>query len=259
MRRCLASSLVLALACEVAAAQPRPMTAAAKAELDRGRAKYAAHDYAAAITAYDAGYAIDPHPDFMYAKAQAQRLGGDCRGAITSYNAFLSSSPPQSEADLAKQNIAKCEALLAASSPQGPVEPPVTKPAEPPVETKPAEPPVAPPVVPHDDGSPWWHDTLGLSLATGSLISFGVSIGFTIQARSESDDLANANNLADWLNTHDAWDRDRIVAGVTAGAGAVLAGLAIWRFATHNDAPSKVTAHVGHTRGATLVGVEARW
>jgi len=238
------------------------MSAAAKAELDRGRAKYAAHDYAAAITAYDAGYAIDPHPDFMYAKAQAQRLGGDCRGAITSYNAFLSSSPPQSEADLAKQNIAKCEALLAASSPQAPaVEPPVTKPATPPVVTKPEEPPSAPPIPPpHDDeGSRWWHDTLGLSLATGSLISFGVSIGFTIQARSESDDLANAGDLADWLNTRDAWNQDRIVAGVTAGAGAVLAGLAIWRFATHHDTSSKVTAHVGHTRDATLVGLEARW
>ncbi len=257
MHHCRVSSLVLVLLCAAASAEPRTMAPAAKQELDRGLAKYAAHDYAAAITLFDAGYAIDPHPDFMYAKAQAQRLGGDCRGAIASYNAFLASNPPEREAGVAKTNIAKCEALLAASEPSPPAEPLVEPaPPPPPVEHKPPPPPTV--VVTHEP-SPWWHDSLGLTFAAGSLISLGVSVGFTFEARSDSDDQLNAPDLASWLDARDAWDRDRIVAGVTAGAGAVLAGLAIWRFATHSSRASTVTAHVGRTRDTTVVGVEGRW
>src|SRR5438046_3550488 len=133
MRLCLASAFIVLIATPVLA-DPRPMQPTAKAELDRGLERFAAHDYVTAIAAFDAGYAIDPHPDFLYAKAQAQRLGGDCRSAIDTYTAFLASAPPASESELAKGNIAKCQQLLAAShpvepavEPSQPVAPPLAK------------------------------------------------------------------------------------------------------------------------------------
>src|SRR5204863_3154893 len=127
----------------MAHAQPRPIEPAAKVQFDRGSERFGAHDYAAAIAAFDAGYAIDPHPDFLYAKAQAQRLGGDCRGALGTYRAFLETSPAAEEAQLARDNVAKCEHVLVASLPPDPVKPPMRI----------------------DDGPAWWRDRAGVVLA----------------------------------------------------------------------------------------------
>src|SRR5687767_9729546 len=72
-----------------AAAQPAPMSEAARLYLERGLARFEAKDYAGAIADFDAGYQVEPHGDFLYARAQARRLSGDCRGAADDYRGFL--------------------------------------------------------------------------------------------------------------------------------------------------------------------------
>jgi len=241
MRRYLASTILLAFVTS-AAGDPRPMAPAAKSELDRGLERFGAHDYATAIAAFDAGYAIDPHPDFLYAKAQAQRLGGDCRGAIATYSAFIETTPPAKEADLARGNIARCETLLAASRP------PPTEPTGSAVPPRPEEP---------VDRPGWYTDRAGLILAGGGVVALGLAALFVTRASSAADDAANAGVLADWSNAHDAWQTDRVIAGIATGVGAALVIGAGYRFwSASRDQPRLVAQPAAH--GATL-SVEGSW
>ncbi len=260
MRRCLASA-ILFLASAPVIAGPRPMSPDAKADFDRGSEKYTQHDYAGAITAYDAGYAIDPHPDFLYAKAQAQRLGGDCNSAIVTYQAFLATDPPASEAELARNNIGKCEQVLAASKPT----PPEAVPPEPPDKSSdrtvavPRHDRVEPPPPPGGGEHPaWWHDNVGIALAGGGLVLLGIATVFTFRASSAADDTATAPTLNDWVAAHDSWDQDRVIAGVTAGLGAALAigaGIRFW----YLDRNPRQMVIATPTHGGAVVGVEGRW
>jgi len=241
MRRYLTSTIILAFVTS-AAADTRPMAPAAKTELDRGLERFAARDYATAIAAFDAGYAIDPHPDFLYAKAQAQRLGGDCRAAIANYNAFLATTPPESQQDLARGNIARCETLLAASHPAP--EPPTTI-VVPPHRDEPVDRPA------------WYSDRPGLVLAGSGVVALGVAVAFVLAAQSSADEAANATVLADWSNAHDAWVTDRIAAGIATGVGAALLVGAGYRFwSVGRDRPHIVA--VPTAKGATFA-LEGRW
>lgn len=226
MRRFLSSIALVVGLVGPARAQPRPLNEVAKAEMDRGLERLAARDFAAAITAFDAGYAIDPDPRFLYDKAQAQRLGGDCRSALDSYKAFLASDPPKAQAEVAQLNITRCEQVIAASH-TTPIE--VVEPKHEQVET--VEPPRPVDVPKPPPSQPWWRDNVGLGLLGTGMISVGVSIGFVLSARASADETATESNLQDWLSSRDAWQRDQIVAGITAGVGAALllgAGFRFW-------------------------------
>ncbi len=88
----------------------------AKARLDRGVQLYTSQSYREAIEEFRAGYQIDPRPEFLYAMAQAQRLNGDCRSAVTAYKAFLRTRPSAKRAAAANQLIDDCTAALAKES-----------------------------------------------------------------------------------------------------------------------------------------------
>lgn len=229
--RCFLISSVLLLASTSAFAD-RKISAAAKVELERGEQRFRDKDYAGAIAAFDAGYAIDPQPIFLYDKAQAQRLSGDCTSAIDSYKAFLATDPPAHEAARANKNIASCEAKLPPPSPILVEEP---APAEEPE-------PAAAPVVRAQDTAPpalteeraWWHDRLGVTLATTGVIALGVGAGFAVAARNAAADIALARDVDEWSEHRAAWQRNRIVAGVAAGAGVALVTLAVVRFSVHD-------------------------
>ena len=65
------------------------MRPAAQALYDRALTRFGTRDYAAAIGDLEAGFALDPRREFLFAEAQAKRLGGDCRGAVVLYQRFL--------------------------------------------------------------------------------------------------------------------------------------------------------------------------
>jgi tetratricopeptide (TPR) repeat protein len=248
--RCFLISTLLLVAATHASAD-RKISPAAAVELERGEKKFRDKDYAAAIAAFDAGYALDPQPIFLYDKAQAQRLSGDCRGAIESYKAFLATNPPANEASRARKNIENCEALL----PPPPLEP-ITD----------DEPAAAPPVA-QPDRSPaplqsviteekaWWHDRVGLTLVTTGVVALGVGAGFAIAARQAAADTALARDVDEWSDHRATWHRDRIIAGVAAGAGAALVTLAVIRFSVH-DRTVRIAATPG---GGAAFAVGGAW
>src|SRR5690349_9802171 len=103
--------LLIAMAHGAAMAQSKRLegiSPAAKKKLDAGMRYYNAQRYAEAAEELQAGYVIDPRPEFLYALGQAQRMGGNCRAAITAYKSFLGTGPSPSQAGAAETHITAC-------------------------------------------------------------------------------------------------------------------------------------------------------
>jgi tetratricopeptide (TPR) repeat protein len=247
--RCFLISTLLLVASTQASAD-RKISPAAAVELERGEKKFRDKDYAAAIAAFDAGYALDPQPIFLYDKAQAQRLSGDCRGAIESYKAFLATSPPANEASRARKNIENCEAVLPPLAP----EPIVAEQPEPATRAAAADrrPPLQAVIT---EEKAWWHDRVGLTLVTTGVVALGVGAGFAIAARQAAADTALARDVDEWSDHRATWHRDRIIAGVAAGAGAALVTLAAIRFSTHDRTVRVATT----SSGGAVFAVGGAW
>src|SRR5512135_754586 len=84
--------------------------AQAKAHADEGTRWFNVQEYAKAAAEYEQAYLIDARPAYLYAKAQAERLGGDCEKAIRSYNSYLRTNP--TDPSLAQANIDRCEQYI---------------------------------------------------------------------------------------------------------------------------------------------------
>lgn len=267
------SSLALAAVASTASADPT-MSAAAKAEFKKGNASLKQRDYVAAIAAFDAGYAIDPNPAFLYVKGQAQRLGGDCRAAVGTYKAFLATNPAPKAVQYTQKNITACERILATS--------PVATPGDPkPVETEPTDiedngfaeptrdtkPTVKPPLrerepmrVDRPGPTPWYRDRLGLTFAISGVVMLGTGVTFTLLARNDVDDAFNSFDLNEWRDANSAWERDRTVAGIGYGLGVALVGAAVIRFALvgdHGSSGPAIGASATPGGGAVILG--GRW
>jgi tetratricopeptide (TPR) repeat protein len=265
MRHCLASLVVIAmLVPALAAAQPRPMTAAAQHELERGRALFEAKQYAAAISAFDAGFAIDPHPDFLYGKAQAQRLGGDCRSALATYDAFLATKPPDKEARKARLNIERCAQVLAASTPLPARTDPPPAAHEPVAAPSPGAPP-ATGEAPRTDvvetrPAVWWRDRPGLVLAGGGAVALATAGTFALLARSAAASAGDAGSRPEYDGLVADHDRDRTTAGVAAAIGAVLVGAAVVRFVwVSQRADRRIIAGATAAPGGAAVWLGGAW
>ncbi|MCA9706227.1 MAG: hypothetical protein KDK70_10295 [Myxococcales bacterium] len=110
-------------------------------------------------------YAIDPRPEYLYSRGQALRLAGNCQEAIGALDAFLATSPPQSDVEDAEHWIARCREHLGATEPEAP-------PAIAPEPTPPSSPTQAP------DEPPRWHrDPLAGSLLGLGLVGMGTGAG----------------------------------------------------------------------------------
>lgn len=154
---------------------------AARSEYEHALALYQHGEYAAAIGPLRRAYELYPSPELLYDLAQAQRLAGDCTGALASYRAFLATDPSEplrSRADAKLLEMEQCAARVADSA--GPPESNEAAPSgEPPrpapeIHLMPAPPPAAAPAVTH--GSPTdRRKPYVIALAAVSLAGFAVS------------------------------------------------------------------------------------
>jgi len=248
--RCFLINILLVAGATGTAVADRKLSDAANAELERGEASFRAKDYAAAIKAFDAGYAIDPQPIFLYDKAQAQRLAGDCKSAIDTYKEFLATEPPADETARAKKNIDNCQTTLPPPEDAAPA--PAREETHEDAEPKP-EADREPPPPARTETSRWWRDSVGVSLLTTGAIGLGIGAGFAVAARSAASDTALATNVDQWTVARDRWERDRIVAGVALGAGATCIVLGVLRLSLHERSVA-VTPARGNGAVVTLGG-----
>jgi hypothetical protein len=229
------AGLVVCAACATCADEARAQgpdaaertSPAARAHLEAGLRHFEAADYAAAIREFEAGYRLEPHADFLYALGQAQRLGGKCRDAVSSYRAFLRSTPPEEEADLARSNLEKCEATLReedearqrATSASPPLRPPPQQ----------ASPPPPPP-----ERAPFYTDWLGDVLTGAGIVGLalgGTFWGLALDRASSADD----GTFEDYERAVESARELRAAAVVAGLCGVGFVGAGIIRFATRPD------------------------
>lgn len=194
---------------EPAAEIEGPMRPDAQALYDRALSRFPSHDYAAAIGDLEAGYALEPRRDFLFAEAQAKRLGGDCAGAVGLYQRFLQSGPPAVQAGAAQIALGRCAQELA-NRPQV-------------VITVPA--PTAPPPPPK-----WWRDPWGLTLSAGAVVGLGVGVGYLAAALSARSDAGGAPTVAEYGRRWSVAETRLDVAIGALAAGGALAAAGIARF-----------------------------
>jgi hypothetical protein len=186
-----------------------PMRPEAQALYDRGLGRFQARDYAGAVADLEAGYAIEPRREFLFAEGQAKRLAGDCKGAVALYQRFLATGPPAVQVNATHIALGRCAQLLA---------------EHPDVVVVPAPTPPAPPPPPRR----WWHDPLGLSATGVGVLGIGVGVGFLVAANA-SVDTAQASKTHEGFAS--AWStaqsRQNVgVASLVAGGVLVAAGAA---------------------------------
>ena len=157
------------------------MGAEARAHYDRGLALFQAKDYAGATRELEAGYALEPRREFLFAEAQARRLAGDCRAAVPLYQRFLASGPPAVQVNATHIALGRCAQQLAAREEPRAAAPPAPATSLPTAPHPPAPPP-----------PPWTHDRLGAALLGAGVAGLGVGAGFlaaSYAARTATDTL----------------------------------------------------------------------
>jgi len=230
------------LALVVALAASRLASAETAADLTkRGIEHYKAGRFKEAATDLGSAYALEPKLDTLFALAQAERLAGDCTSARPHYQELLDKVSDLNVAKLVEQNLALCPEPAAVVEPVRPVEPP-----PPQIVTK--------TVVREVSRT----DKLAASLAVGGGLLLGVSGGLYLAASGNRDAADRARSLEDHDVLADRANTQRTAMVITAGAGAVMVGVAVVRWMTGRESAATSVAITPAPNGGAL-WVTSRW
>jgi hypothetical protein len=189
-----------------------PMKPEAAALYKRGLERFTARDYAGAVADLEAGYAIDPRREFLFAEGQAKRLSGDCKGAVALYQRFLATSPNAVQANATQIALGRCAQHLAEHPEVVVVQPP-----------RPPPPPPAPP-------PKWWRDPYGLAFTGAGVVSIATGVSFLAASASARHDADNAPDYnpfdSRWSTAESRWQ----VGFGTIALGTALTAAGVTRF-----------------------------
>jgi hypothetical protein len=218
-----------------------PMRPEAQALYDRGLARFQAREYPGAISDFEAGYAIEPRREFLFAEGQAKRLGGDCKGAVALYQRFLATNPPPLQASATHIALGRCAQHMA-DHPEVVLVPP------------PPTPPSVPPPPPR-----WWRDPIGLGATGAGVVALGIGLGFWIASGVAEDDAGDSSTQPDY-------DRRWATAGsrraISVGAlvtGAVLTAAGVTRLMLVRRDAAKRDAGPSLSIGPGMISVTGRF
>ena len=212
----------------------------------RGINEYKAQKYRESATTLKQSYELDPKPDALFALAQAERLDGDCPAAIGHYKQLLESTTDLPTAKAVQSNLALCE--------PEPEEKPAPQAAPPP-------PPPSPPrtitrtVVREVRRS----DKLATLLFAGGMLGLGAGGGLYLASINNREAAARAFTLDDHEQLADRADIQRLASFAAGGAGAVLIGVAIVRWATGGGASKATEVTLAPSAHGTMLVVSSGW
>ncbi|HEY5934931.1 MAG TPA: hypothetical protein VIU61_09855 [Kofleriaceae bacterium] len=225
--------------------------AAAKKKIEIAAEHHAAGRYKEALNELTIAYTLSPMPDILYAIAQVHVKLGDCTQAITFYERFLGTRPPDEPADAAREAIEVCRTQPPRASGQiEPTEPPAPlTPPEPAPDVAPPAPAPAPAPVQVDQPSTWYKDKLGLGLVGGGVVSGVISLVMYRSATADLDAAEAAPTYPEHVDLVESAKGKRTIAAVLAVGGVALVGAGAVRFVMVRSRESSSIAVVPTTRG----------
>jgi tetratricopeptide (TPR) repeat protein len=188
--------------------------------VEEGRAHWERDEFLEAADAFERAHALDPQPDYLFARAQALRLAGRCDDAIAVYLRFLETAPPEDEVIEAKLRMAECQQTIiaepTAEEPEG-----VVATAPPPI-----PPPRPTPEVdrPRVQELPRRDKAGGALVGTGSLVA-AIGVGLVIGASQIAARADDATTERDYGNAFTRANRlSAIGISLASVGGALLLG-----------------------------------
>jgi len=198
-------------------------------------------EYIAASEAFGAAYDATKRPVFLYARAQAARLGARCDLAVGYYDEFLATGPPAEAVKQAQENRKRCTA----STPTPDVPPPRVKP----------QPAGSPPPTSDTPRRQWVRDPAGGVLVALGGVTGIIGTSLIAFATTRDGSAASAGNEDEYINRKDAARvQHRVGIAATAVGGAMLiAGFTRWGVLARRERKQRVSAGVaGSRRGGAL-------
>ena len=242
----------LLVAISLAASVPRAFAGPAddaKPHVAHAMALYKDGKFLEALDELNVAYAFDPQPLLLYAIAQADVKLDRCPDAISFYQRFLDTKPPEGPAGAAREAIAHCHKLVAAQPKPVVVEP---KPVV--VEPKPVV--VEPSPEPTDTGvatpAPWYANPIGDALVGGGVISGVVGILLYRAATSDLDQAESVKNYQASQSLVDSAHSKRTYGVVLGVGGLALVGAGVVYLVTHTHSKEPAVA-VAPTTGGGVV------
>lgn len=236
-----------------AAVAPSPPGEDVRAVVDRAEDAFARGDYDAASEHFARAFELEDDRHYLYAWAQAERLGGDCEAAVELYRQFLTLEPPQTEADLARENLERCgadpEPTPAVTEPVSPEPTELTEPKDEPapaVQIRPAEP------EPRDrDSRDWLRDPVGGVLSGVGIAAMAAGAGVLGHGFVLDGDAPSAPTEDEFVDRKDR-ARTQVIAGAaTLGVGSALLLGGIVRYVVVRRR-SRVTPSMSWNRGPSV-------
>ncbi|HEY4055011.1 MAG TPA: tetratricopeptide repeat protein [Kofleriaceae bacterium] len=234
---------------------------AAKQYVNAAIAAQNQHDYDTALQLYAKAYALVPHPTLIFNMAQAHRLAGHIDKALALYAEYLQKDPNGPQAQTARDVVKEIDDKRAADKKaaddaraaeiQKAQDEAARKVAEKPVEAPPRVDVAPPPEAPH----PGRNLRIGGFVCGGAgVVTLGLGIGFSLHARSLSNELSKNGATYDPAKV-DAGERAN-----TIGIGGIIVGAALlgtgaflyWRGARTVESPSLTYAPYVTPDGAGL-------
>jgi len=207
-------------------------------------------EYDKAADEYQQAYLLDPDPAYLYAVAQAQRLGGDCEKALLSYKAYLRTNPV--DPSKAQTNIERCEQDLAnhTVTRETRIEAPII---EAPVIPAPPPPPAEPEMV----SAPWSGDWVGHVLVGTGVVATAAGAYFFMTGRSAISDNNTASTYDQFASAHgglgNAHTKEVIGVSAMAVGGALVVGGVIHYFVHTRPTPVEHLSAIVGPQSTTLV------
>jgi tetratricopeptide (TPR) repeat protein len=228
-----------------------------------GQQRYAAGDYLVAADKFEAAYALDPDPAYLFNVAQAYRFGNACAKAATSYKAFLAKVPNPPNATKVQQYLEQSEDCAnkqaAAQRPAPPTPEPVV---------------VLPPPPPPEQHPGRTQRIAGIGVAAFGVVALGAAGYFTWRAHDDANqrealcapDFAMGTTCA-WTQAREDRDNDLHDDGHTSqtlarvgwavGGAALIGGVVLYVLGRDSEQGHGSIAIVPSTDGVMATGAFA--
>ena len=250
-RTAVVAALVAALVAAPARAEPPGVD-----HYEAGKRLFLAQRYAEALEEFRRALAVAPRPEVLYSMAQAQRMLGDCPGAIETYRAFLAGRPGEPLAEYARANIERCEAVLHGSERGGPERGGPERGGPERGSPERGGPERGGPER-SGPGRPWYRDGVGDVLVGAGVVAGVVGAVIWRSGRSTASAVAGAPDYQTFLQRRSAAgsalaEQEIGIAAMIAGGAAVVAGVV--HYVRDADAPRRELAiGVAPTPGGAML------
>jgi tetratricopeptide (TPR) repeat protein len=213
----------------------------------RGIEEYKAQKYEQAVATLKESYELEPKPDVLFALAQAERLAGRCPEARIHYRKLLDETSDPATMKAVQSNLELC----------GP-DPDKVEPKQVEPERPAAEPKTITKTVVHEVRRT---DKLATILFAGGTLGLGAGGGLYLASLNSRDDAKRAGTLDDHARISDRADLQRIAAIAAGGAGVLMIGVAVVRWATSGSstAESKTEVTLAPSASGAMLVLSSGW